>query len=294
MTQHSARDGATNARVSALFVHPIKSAAAIAVDALDLDDRGAVGDRRWLVVDESGMQITARETPALCLVRPRFVDADATPGMRKNVDGALWVDAPGLARERVDLPNTSTTRPVRVWNDTVEAHDAGDVVAAWMSDAIGRHCRVVRLAEQAARPLASKYAGPLSYVGRRVAFSDGAPLLILGQASVDALSERLVEQGHEPMHFARFRPNIVLSDTRPHDEDTWSLIRIGNVRIGIGSPCMRCVMTTIDPVTGEAGIEPLRMLATYRRQDGHVMFGMNATNEGSGVIHVGEAVDFVS
>ncbi len=271
-------------------MHPIKSAAAIAVDTLALDDRGAVGDRRWLVVDEAGLQVTARETPRLALVRPAFAEADDAPGAMRNVDGALWLTAAGLPRIHVEVPATHLTRPVRVWSDTVDAHDAGDVVAEWLSAAIGKPCRLVRLADHAHRPLAAKYAGALPNAGRRVAFSDGAPLLILGQASVDALSARLVEQGGEPMAVARFRPNILLSHTTAHEEDSWSMIRIGSVRVGLGSPCSRCVMTTVDPNTGERGDEPLRTLATYRRQDGLVMFGMNATHAAEGTVHHGDHV----
>ncbi len=278
------------ARVSALFVHPIKSAAAIAVDSLVLDDRGAVGDRRWLVVDEAGMQITARETPALALVRPMFVEGDDDPGALRNVDGALWLSAPNLPRHRVELPVSRSARMVQVWADHVAAHDAGDEVAQWMSAAIGRPCRLVHIADDAQRPLRPKYSGQLSPDGRHVAFSDGAPLLILGQASVDALSARLVEQGGEPMVVARFRPNILLSYTTAHEEDTWSMIRIGAVRIAMGAACERCVMTTIDPATGERGVEPLRMLASYRRYDGKVMFGMNATHAAEGTVHLGDRV----
>ncbi len=277
-------------RVAALFVHPIKSAAAISVHTLVLDDRGAVGDRRWLIIDDAGMQITARETPRLALVRPHFATGDAVLATPTGVDGSLWVDAPGQSRLTLELPSTAATRTVRVWNDTVEAHDAGTHAAEWMSDAIGRRCRVVRLAEHAHRPLARKYAGPLPHAERRVAFSDGAPLLILGQASVDALSARLAEQGSAPMTVSRFRPNILLSHTTPHEEDSWSHIRIGDVHIGIGSPCERCVMTTIDPLTAEKGVEPLRTLATYRRQDGVVMFGMNATHATPGNIAIGAEV----
>ncbi|MFN9309823.1 MOSC N-terminal beta barrel domain-containing protein, partial [Gemmatimonas sp.] len=48
-------------RVAGLTVYPLKSAAGIAVEQMPLDDRGAVGDRRWLLVDGGGQAITARE-----------------------------------------------------------------------------------------------------------------------------------------------------------------------------------------------------------------------------------------
>lgn len=279
-------------RIAGLFVHPIKSAAAISVDALALDDRGAVADRRWLVIDEDGMQITARETPALATVRQRFVlgESSVDHDTRTNVDGALWIETRTQAGMRVDVPTTHDTRPVTVWNDTLDAHDAGDGAAAWFSDVLSRDCRLVRIDESSRRPLKAKYAGRLDRSTRRVAFSDGAPLLVLGQASVDALSERIVEQGGEAMISARFRPNILLSHTTPHLEDSWRAIRIGEVTFEFGMPCSRCVMTTIDPQTGERGVEPLKTLSTYRRQGGEVMFGMNVTNVGVGTVRVGDAV----
>ena len=277
-------------RVGGLFVHPIKSAAAIAVDTMVLDDRGAVGDRRWLVVDAHGMQITARDTPRLALVRPRFVDAVETLGMRVNVDGALWLAGLGVEALLVEVPSARTTRSVTVWDDTLDAHDAGDAPAQWFTHVLGKPCRLVRLAEQAQRPLAPKYAGVLPNAGRRVAFTDGAPLLLLGQASVDALNARLATLGVAPMSAARFRPNILLAQTAAHEEDTWVRLRVGSAEIAVGSPCSRCVMTTLDPATANGGVEPLRTLANYRVQDGLVMFGMNATHAVAGTVRVGEGV----
>ncbi|MFM9004896.1 MAG: MOSC N-terminal beta barrel domain-containing protein, partial [Flavobacteriales bacterium] len=49
-----------------LFVYPIKSLEGIACDELVVGDRGAVGDRRWMLVDEEGRFITQREHPKLC------------------------------------------------------------------------------------------------------------------------------------------------------------------------------------------------------------------------------------
>jgi uncharacterized protein YcbX len=287
------------ARVEGLFVHPLKSAAAIAVDEMLLDDRGAVGDRRWLVVDDNGVAITARDTPRLALVRAFWHDDDrgvlnsVRAGLRapRNRDDALVLQAAGLADLLVPIPQPGATHTVRVWDDGLLAIDAGDPPAQWMSEALNRSCRVVRLADVSHRPLQARFAGDVQHDGRRVAFTDGAPLLVLGQSSVDALNDRLVEQGGDAVTAARFRPNVLISHTAPHAEDAWPAIRIGDVRIAMGSTCARCVMTTIDPFTGEGGTEPLRTLATYRRVDGLVMFGMNATHEAPGTLRVGDQVE---
>lgn len=277
--------------VAALFVHPLKGARALAVPTLALDVRGAVGDRRWMLVDPEGVAVTQREAPRLALL-------EARPDGPLDA-GATW-EAPTLVLRAPDgrsciahAPDASPVRTVRVWDDLVPVHDAGDEAADWCTDAIGVPCRLARLAESARRPLRAKYAGPLEPVGRHVALSDGAPLLLLGEASVQALNGRLAARGESPVPADRFRANVLLAGTAPHEEDTWRLVRLGAVTVGVGSPCPRCVVTTVDQGTAAGGVEPLRTLAEYRRQDGKVMFGVNATNATAGVLRVGDAVEVV-
>ncbi len=278
------------ARVAALYVHPLKSAAGIRVSELMLDERGAVGDRRWILADANGEMITARETHRLLLIRPSFLSDDRNGGIRLTAPGQSPLDVP---LEAVDC--TAPTHLVRVWDDDVVAHDAGDVAAAWCTAAAGRACRLMRLADVDRRPLASRFAGSIDAQARYVAMSDGAPLLLLGMASIDALNTRLLESGHaEIMDPRRFRANVLVIGTRPHDEDTWRDIRIGRVALSVGSACTRCVLTTVDPDSAESGHEPLRTFAQYRRADGGVIFGMNTTHRDVGSIRVGDEVQVVS
>jgi uncharacterized protein YcbX len=275
-------------RVTDLFVYPLKGAAPQRVQRLVLDALGAVGDRRWVLVDDDGIQITPREVPRLAQLR-------ATLPVR---DGGIAAEAPlTLSRDGgppLFVPHArpdATRRAVRVWDDTVDMADAGDAAAAWCTDALGLPCRLVHVSDATHRPLAAKYAGPLAADGREVAAQDGAPLLLLGAASLDGLNARLVATGSPPVGIERFRPNIVLATTAPHEEDRWARIRLGDVEIGVGTPCPRCVVTTIDPVTLAQGSEPLRTLARYRRgDDGSVWFGMNATHAGPGEAAIGDQV----
>jgi len=278
------------ARVSALYVHPLKSAAGIRVEDIRLDERGAVGDRRWILVDEHGDMITARETHRLVLIHPSFLTDDRNGGIRLTAPGLVPLEVP------LDSVNRAApTRTVRVWDDEVAAHDAGDIAAAWCTAAVGRTCRLLRLADADRRPLAPRFAGSIDPQSRYVAMSDGAPLLLLGMASIDALNARLLESGHaDVMDPRRFRANVLVTGTRSHDEDTWRDIRIGDVSLSVGSACTRCVLTTVDPDSAESGHEPLRTFAQYRRADGGVIFGMNTTHREPGVIRVGDAVHVVS
>jgi uncharacterized protein YcbX len=276
-----------HAHVSALFVHPLKSAAAVAVDTLPLDELGAINDRRWMLIDENGKFITQRERGTLSLIRTEIIP------------GALLLHSNDRDSLRVPTPESSEeiARAI-VWEAEVPVHDAGDRAARWCSAIIGEHCRLVALARGSARALHPKYAGSVDANGRCVALSDGAPLLIIGEGSLALLNDKLRERGANAVEMDRFRPNIVISGIAPHEEDTWRTIQIGDTLFGVGEPCPRCVITTIEQHTGrrapqrmgEPGGEPLRTLASYRRQGAGAMFGMNVTNASAGVVLIGDRV----
>ena len=90
----------------------------------------------------------------------------------------------------------------------------------------------------------------------------------------------------------RFRPNIVVRGCGPYDENTWHVVRSGDVEFRSGAACLRCVVSTIDQEDGRGdGVEPLRTLATYRRAPaGGVIFGQYLIHSGSGKLRVGEAL----
>jgi len=277
-------------RVSALYVYPIKSAAGTSVHEVALDAFGPVQDRHWMLVDAGDRFLSQREAGRLALLQPTL-----------EGDGLLLA-CDGQERLRVARPLADAeARLVTVWDDTVPALDAGNDAAAWCSQAIGLPCRLVNMAPYAARPLAHKYAGPLESDGRYVSLNDGAPMLILGEGSLAELNNRLLAKGVAPVGVDRFRPNVLLSGTGDQEEDTWLQITIGDASIGVGTPCLRCVMTTVNQQTGmrasakedEAGGEPLRTIATYRREGGKAMFGMNATHAVPGVLRVGDVVTVV-
>ncbi|MBY0490571.1 MAG: MOSC domain-containing protein [Gemmatimonadaceae bacterium] len=271
-------------RVAALTIYPLKSAAGIEVSAMELDAWGAVGDRRWLLVDDAGQAITARTVPALLTIAPQVVDTAR--------DGTMTLTAPGRSPMVVPVPEASAPLvPVQIWDDAVVARAASHEASAWCADVLGQSCRLVRVSRETQRPLAPRFAGPLPFAGRHVTFTDGAPLLVLGLASIEALNARLVEQGaFALMDRRRFRANIWLDGLAPHAEDTWRAVRIGDVALGLGSRCPRCVLTTIDPDTLERGAEPLRTMATYRREGGGVVFGINTTHADPGWIRVRDEV----
>jgi uncharacterized protein len=250
-------------------VHPLKSASAIVVDRVELDDFGPRHDRRWMAVGQDDVFLSQREVAGLALVRTGFEA------------GLLRLEAPGLPP--LVVPPGSAPRSVRVWRDAVDARDCGDAAAEWVTAALGRPARLVHLPDDGRRPIPAPYGRP----GDRVAFSDALPFLVLTRASLDDLNARLAE----PLPVDRFRPNLVIDGAEPYADDRWRRIRVGRVELDVVKPCARCVVTTTDQRTGERGREPLRTLATYRRRDGHVWFAQNAIHRGRGALRVGDPVE---
>ena len=69
-------------------------------------------------------------------------------------------------------------------------------------------------------------------------------------------------------------------------------IRIGSTEFHVVKPCARCVLTTVDQVTGvKTDKEPLKTLSSYRNFDGKVLFGQNLIAETTGgMVNAGDEV----
>ena len=151
-----------------------------------------------------------------------------------------------------------STRDVTIWNDTlsgVEHTEGSTLFSSFLS-------REVRLVFQTGERSTSR--------GGSVSFADGYPFLLISQSSLDDLNARL----ESPLPMARFRPNFVIEGCEPFAEDGWEELTLGEARFRNVKLCDRCTVTTID-AEGNKGVEPLRTLATFRKRDGKVWFGVN-------------------
>ena len=184
------------------------------------------------------------------------------------------------------MPHPGHSQAVEIWGESVPGESAGSEADSWLSLALGTPCRLVHMAETTERPVDPDYAATAA----RVSFADGFPFLLISEGSLQDLNTRLAS----PVTMARFRPNIVVSGALPFEEDTWREIRIGDLRFEVVKPCARCVMTTVEPTTGEKGKEPMRTLSTYRKQGSNVFFGQNIIHRGTGTLAVGQSVEVLA
>ncbi|WP_379071038.1 MOSC domain-containing protein [Mesorhizobium sp. UC74_2] len=189
----------TSWRLQRITFYPLKSGAGVPIETVRLEAEGLTGDRRMMVVDETGNCLTARKAPRLMQIRTH-VDGDdiilSAPGMLPLV----------FSRARLDV-----ARNVTIWGDDVVALDAGERVHQWLTRFLDRFCRMVIKGAVTHRPLA---IGP----GGTVSFADTAPLLLTNSASLAEINRYLdVEAEME-----RFRPNLVINGAPAFDEDGWS------------------------------------------------------------------------
>jgi len=278
------------ARIARLFVYPVKSCAGIEVSEALLTDTGLDLDRAWMVVDSEGEFVTQREEPRMALIQPAF----------KRGGTELQLRAPGMLALHLRVDAVEAPARVRVWDDEVPAYDMGDIAAQWFTDFLALNeqglpkanapkYRLVRFDPEHRRLSDRKWTGEAEALNQ---FSDGYPVLVLGQSALEGLNERLQARGHAPVDIRRFRPNVVLEGLEAHDEDRVGPLQIttaeGEAVLTPVKPCPRCPIPNIDPDTAHSSPEVNDTLQTYRqdsRVKGALTFGMNSVVT-AGVDHV--------
>ena len=270
--------------ITSLHLYPVKSCRGLTVAAATLDDFGLVGDRRFLVVSAAdGKFLTQRNHPRMALIETTLNSHELILSSPNH--GSVSVPL----RPPASIPSINS-RIVTVWNSTVTADDCGDESAEWLSRFLGLTLRLVRMGGSFHRPVKPGKARP----GDVVTFADAYPLLLISEASLDNLNDRLAAQHEETLPMDRFRPNLVVTGCAPHAEDEWPRIDLGGVVFRNAGPCARCPVTTIDQLTAMRGKEPLRTFATYRRDkedSTKVNFGINLIHETKrGTLNVGTPV----
>ena len=271
-------DGDATVAVSQLWCYPVKSMRGQRVHSLQLDAFGATSDRRFMVCRTDGSFITQRQAPVLATITPQLVFANGSAAQPTSLlltrDGGR--QPPITLRVLTSDDDAAALRTVRIWGQQVQrAVDQGDAVAAWLCAALEEpDVRLVYMDAACARELRdSKYAPlddpALADSAGIVSFTDGFPLLILGEASVADLNTRT----SSVIAVNRFRPNIVVRGAPAFAEDGWRLLHVNGIPLRGVKRCSRCRITTIDQERGEGpddplNSEPLKSLQVYRTDAG--------------------------
>lgn len=257
-------------RLTQLHVYPIKSLKGIALQAAEYAARGLKHDRRWMLVDAHGVALTQRDYAQLALLET-LIDDDV---LRVLIEGDQHIVIP---------PGGGAPLNVEIWGEQVRAETCGAQANNGFSEYLQTDCRIVYMPDSVVRSVdAASAISPEDRVG----FADCLPLLLISQASLTLLNSKLAT----PVDMRRFRPNLVIDDCEPHEEDAWRRVSIGPAQFHVVEPCSRCSMTTVDPDTGIVSQEPLRTLARYRKQANHINFGQLLIPVGEGRLRLEDEV----
>ena len=269
--------------ITSLTLYPIKSCAGIALSSALLTETGlsfaTVHDREWMVVDQNGLFLTQREHPKMALIRPSIIN------------GELVLEANGVFALTIPLAPDNLKQlksiQVQVWDDSLLAYDEGEECADWFGTILGVVCRLVRF-----HPAASRVANNQWTSNKDVPthFSDAYPLLLISEASLADLNQKLTALNLLSVPMNRFRPNIVIDGIDAFEEEYAESLTVGEADQAIClrpiKPCPRCPMPAVNQITAQVGANPVDVLQTYRTNamlDGAVTFGMNViVTQGSG------------
>jgi len=273
--------------LSGLHIYPIKSTAGLSLETAALTPQGLQGDRRYMVVSADGRFMTQRRFPKMALVQ---VALDILEGK------GLTLRAPGMSTLQVWRPaEDSATIEVEVWGDRTTALSCGTAADAWFSQFLSIPCQLVYMPETSQRPVDHGKFGS----EKIVSFADAYPYLLLSEASLAGLNQKLVDRQSASVPMNRFRPNLIVSgDIAPHAEDEWKRIRIGETVFEVAKPCARCSIPNVDQVSGDRTLEPSKTLATYRTQGNAIWFGQNLIEVSktgqSNILSVGDEIEILA
>ena len=251
--------------LSKINIFPVKSLDGYSPESAIVEKRGLQYDRRWMITDLDGLFMTMRNNGRMALLKAVIENDFLTIFEKENLKNQVKIP--------VFSENIKGGVETEIWNDRVISAIVSKEANAFLSDFLNKKCQLVTMPATTERRVDAQYN-----TGNDIlSFADGYPFLIIGEASLQQLNDKIVERRttDAPLSMRRFRTNFVFSGGVPFEEDSFKNFKIGDVDfIGV-KPCARCVLTTRDPDSGIKGKEPLDTLMTFRQDGTKILFGQN-------------------
>lgn len=243
--------------IAEIWSHPVKSCRGRQVNVVGVNGSGVVNDRLFVVVrDEADrLAMTQRNLPKMAQITAVLYTTGGTPFY-------VELSAPGMPTLTVwavqHLPKPVNTF-ASVFGDRVPGYDCGDEVAAWLSQFLGRPCRLVQRNYVQQRVTVKRVPQMTTEIG----FQDRTPFLVIGEESIARMN------AHARANFnatwwrtaANYRMTFLTCGTAPFAELHWNEI---DVMGEDGTPielvgrkrCDRCGVPDKDEKTGEPLVTP--------------------------------------
>lgn len=224
--------------IEQIIIYPVKSLGGMAVSEATITGSGSLlGDREWIVTRPDGNLLWQGDIPRMTLLSAAL---DAGNLVLKGHDGSI-------GPQPMDAPGPYVT--VHQDGYPLSGRDQGDAVADWLTDQLGRECRLVRVGSEAHR-----WAGL-------------NPIHAVSTVSLCVLNGRLLERGEAAVELERFRPNVVLSGTHAaFAEETVSKLQFDEASLSLREPCVRCELPNISLKDASRGKQPLKLIGAMSRE----------------------------
>ena len=247
--------------IQEINISPVKSLGLVNAGVVHVGMSGIVEDRRLFLIDNRDRLVTQREVGWLTKVTAEYrTDPD---WLRLDIRGGAKIEG---------LLEPGEPVATKLWGRDV----MGSVVTGDWSQALSDFCG------QTVRLVLSSAPGQCF---------DEYPVSLLSRASLEALNG---PTGYTmSLDVRRFRPNFLIGGCEPYEEDTWlgQTIQIGDgMLLNVVARDPRCVITCIDPDTGQADFETRELIAQTRPSPGAVYFGVYGIVERPGNVFIGDRV----
>lgn len=261
----------TTVRIEQLIVYPVKSLRGIQVEQWPVTHEGLMYDRHWMLVMPNGRFVSQRQLPRMTLI-DTAIEGDT---LVLSADGKGEIKLPLMTQQ------TGTVFTATIWRDDCDVFEAATEASAWLNQALQppQPLRLVAMAHNHQR----NQSQPERFgADTHTRFADAAPFLVANSASLEALNDNLIRQSMSAVDMRRFRPNIVVSGIDAFAEhDLSDLRRADGLALQLRDHCERCIITTIDPDSGEksADREPYQTLATLNPMPGKPLSEKNLSGK---------------
>jgi uncharacterized protein len=250
--------------VAWITIAPVKSLALQPLDEVRLELSGAAGDREFFLLDTDGRLVNAERFGRLVGVQAAYDRAANTLELRFPDGGVVTgeVQTDGQVETAIYHGAVSADAVVGPW---------ADALGEWL----GRPVQLVR---------------PHS----RKATDRGAQggVTLVSTAALDTLA---AEAACDGVDGRRFRMLFGVDGIPAHAEDAWvgHDVRVGEALVKVHGNVGRCVVTTLDPDTGERDLDTLHALTRYRGEVAtteRLPFGVWAQVLEPGTVRLGDSV----
>ncbi|CAC5406878.1 ABA3 [Mytilus coruscus] len=281
--------------VTNICLYPVKSCGAFEVRDWEICETGLKFDREWMIVSESGVTISQKREPKLCLIKPQI----------DLVRKCLVLRYPDLCSVTVPLDSSDQDQGLqsilpcvgKVCGDRVTGVDCGDTVGQWISEVLDKPgCRLIQQDRTRSRKCKLDKTSNDTENVSKLSLANESQYLLICRQSVEDLQQR-IQQNEEYPNFElenllnRFRANIIIGGGLSFEEDSWATVFIGNNKFLSQGSCTRCQMVCLDQETSERSKEPLKTLAAWRGKK--IPFGIHLRHDDAAVrkrIHVGDTL----